>query len=272
MQALASYQLIDIIGKDCTRFLQGQLTTSLDEPTSNKAFLSAVCNPKGRIVSLFHIFEIEQGFRLLVPSTNAENTINHLKKYAVFYKVTISVNNSRIFFAISSNENGHQEPNQQQAISLSNTELRIFIESSVNAELDDKQQDDSQWYSYMVQHGIAWIDGTTSEEFLPHDLNLPNQGAVSFTKGCFTGQEVIARMQYKGKLKQHLSLLSVENSDALEAKSTIFQNEKKVGEVVCFAANSPKGCLVLALVKDKADKSQFFQLSGENPPILKIIE
>ncbi len=221
---------------------------------------------------MFHIFAIEQGFRLLVPSSNAENTINHLKKYAVFFKVTLSINSSRILFAISTHENDDQQLNQQPAICLSNTDLQIFIESNVNAELDDKKQDDSPWYTYMTQHGIAWIDGSTSEEFLPHDLNLPNQGAVSFTKGCFTGQEVIARMQYKGKMKQHLSLLSTENNNSLEAKSAVFQDGKKVGEVVCFAAKSQKGCLVLALIKDKADKSQFFQLKGENPPILKIIE
>ena len=117
---------------------------------------------------------------------------------------------------------------------------------------------DAQWYWEMANHRIAWLTETSCEQFLPHNLDLPNLSAVDFNKGCFTGQEVIARMQYKGKLKQHLQLLRTKQIVDMPSLEKLFQGDKKVAEVICCISQQGIGSLVLALVKDSADKNRIF--------------
>jgi len=259
---LNSLASIDLIGVGVTQFLDGQLSIDTKSLETNQAKLACFCTHKGRIASLFHILLIENGVRLLLPKSILEATIGHIKKYAVFFKVEVRSNTTELF-AICSNQLNDQE--SEQHIKIDQTDLQVSFEES-----DYSKDDDAFWFIHLAEKKIAWLTQDTLDHFLPHNLNLPALNAIDFKKGCFTGQEVIARMQYKGKLKQHLQSLDCHENSAIASKNKLFQNGKSVGEVICSVPNCAKNVKILALIKDSANLSQQFQTSLENSPILEI--
>jgi len=259
---LNSLASIDLIGTGVTQFLDGQLSIDSKSLETNLAKLACFCTHKGRIASLFHILLIENGVRLLLPKSIAETTEEHIKKYAVFFKVEIISNTTGLFAICGNQENALQSTGH---IKIDQTELQVSFEESDYSELDD-----AFWFIHLAERKIAWLTQDTLEHFLPHNLNLPALNAIDFKKGCFTGQEVIARMQYKGKLKQQLQSLQCIKIGDIPAKSKLFQNKKTVGEVICSISKCANNVKVLALIKDSANLSQQFQTTVENSPILEI--
>ncbi len=286
---LPDYSAIDICGSDTSKFLQGQLTINIETPSEQKSCLAAVCNPKGRVVSLFHIVTIPDGVRIILPTSLVEQTQSHLSKYAVFFKVSISTCENLQLVG------GHNLPDTT-ITSLVNANFRLYqanehplwfielgakdsIEAIAKSAEIDFTDDPNYWFECLASHKICWLSEKTSGEYLPHNLDLPQLQAVDFNKGCFTGQEVIARMHYKGKLKQHLRLLHsklpVENGPALTqsaATCKLLQQQSSVGEVVCSSLSKQKRWIVLALVKESANFQQNFTVNFENSPILELVE
>lgn len=260
---LTSLANIDLIGSGVTQFLDGQLSINTNSLEQGTAKLACFCNHKGRIIALFHIILIEDGVRLILPQSTVEKAKQHINKYAVFFKVEISTNTTELYGICYDKTLELEQPG---AIKINQTSLIISFDESNLSEADD-----AFWFNHLAENKIAWLSQDTLEHFLPHNLNLPALKAIDFKKGCFTGQEVIARMQYKGKLKQHLQLLSCSGSVNITDKQKLYQAEKAVAEVVCSIKTDDKQTLVLALIKDSANLSQQFQTSLENSPILEII-
>jgi len=268
---LESCTFIDIVGADCEKFLKGQLSINANKLEAHKAKLAAFCNPKGRVVSLFHIHLTNEGVRLILPKEIVDSTVAHLKKYIVFFKAEIKAATSFVRLLASNMEEEQSEVNNSSVI-IADTGLSVFTDNEITDTCSDKTTiQNQQWYWQLASNRIPWLTAESVEQFLPHNLNLPKLSAVDFNKGCFTGQEVIARMQYKAKLKQHMQLLKCESSLTFEPKIKLIQEDKSVGEVIC-SANKEQETLILALLKDSVTKNKSFQLNSENSPILTLVE
>jgi len=270
-----SISFIDLIGPGVPQFLAGQLTINADLIGPKTAKLAAFCNHKGRINSLFHIVAIKQGFRLIMPKCVVNASLAHIKKYSVFFKLSVSINENQtvsaaVLATTSATLKQSSPPEQtipEQTINIASTDLSVKIgEPPIEQSLP--QAGDDFWYWHLAEKNIPWLTKESVEHFLPHHLNLPALNAVDFGKGCFTGQEIIARMQYKGALKQHLQELYSPKVMKIGAMSPLFQCDKKVAEIVCGAIHPEYGYLALAIVKDSADKDKNFQLKLENASIL----
>lgn len=154
-----------LAGPDAERFLQGQVTLDVRN-IGTEPKLGALCNNKGRVLFSFYLAKTTDGFAMEVPQALVELALKTLNKYAQFSKVEIKP----------------LDPGSHSLHSLGR---------------DDQLA--------KIRNGIAIIDDPkTSGEFTPHELNYHAIGAVSFEKGCYTGQEIIARMHHLGKLKKHL--------------------------------------------------------------------
>jgi len=268
---LESYTFIDIVGADCEKFLKGQLSINTNKLEVHKAKLAAFCNPKGRVVSLFHIHSTNEGVRLILPREIVDSTVAHLKKYIVFFKAEVKVAASLVLPLVASMEKRQSEVDNS-SVTIDGTGLSVITDGELSDTFSDKTlPQNQQWYWQLASNRIPWLTTESVEQFLPHNLNLPKLSAVDFNKGCFTGQEVIARMQYKGKLKQHMQLLQCESSLTFEPKIKLIQEDKNVGEVIC-SANKGQETLILALLKDSITKDKSFQLNIENSPILSLVE
>ncbi|MCW8879542.1 MAG: hypothetical protein OQJ89_13500 [Kangiellaceae bacterium] len=272
---LPSLGVIRISGQDSIKFLQGQLTINPEKVEQGSSSLAAVCNPQGRVISLFWIAKSGDEFLLVLPKDNIDNTLNHLKKYAVFFKTTIKdCANSHFVAAINSSpSDGLLDVAIQFPAKLdSSLDIAILRNDNQNSqELNSKPGNgEPDWFYQLAKQGIPWISSEASGLFLPHYLNLPALGAVDFSKGCFTGQEVIARMHYKGKLKTHLQILESDQEIHVTPGTKITTEEKSVGEVVCSASNTGKIGVLLCVLKDSSLDREKFHLNQKNEPILKL--
>lgn len=200
---LNSFGLLKISGPDAKKFLQGQLTCHLDDVDAKGSQLSALCQPQGRVIALFYIFKDADDYYLLLPQSMLAMTQTALKKYAVFFKTTLTdASDNFILIGVKSDatlDSTHAISipiSEGRAISVRPITAGNLVETATLSELD--------WHLANIFAGIPTIYPETSGKFLPHDLNLHLLNAISFNKGCYTGQEIIARMQYRGKLKNHL--------------------------------------------------------------------
>ncbi len=269
---------IKISGNDSTKFLQGQISTNAEEMEQNKLQLSSICTHQGRIVTLFWAAKVDDVIYLIMSKEIVASTIIHLNKYAVFFKTEISDTSEQFkidsFFHSSQPDsepdiNTHSIQKAQFSLSDSQLTLRLTPIENSASELDRPEQD-NDWFYQLAIRQIPWLTLSTQSKFLPHNLNLPALNAVDFNKGCFTGQEVIARMQYKGKLKSHMHLLTSKTLIEITPETKIWANNKSAGEIICTASSPPNGTALLALIKDNDLKNKYFQLNSENGPILKL--
>lgn len=212
---LSEFGLLKVTGTDAKKFLQGQLTCDLEKITATHSSMGAHCHPQGRIISLFYLFLWESAYFLLMPRLVVPLAIAALEKYAVFYKVSLTEvsDHYRIIGEIEENSPLSQISSDIKIIPLasSTTKRRMIIIScdKTNPLLDDLAKEASmatqKTWSYLdLCDGIPTLYPKTSLKFLPHEINLHQLNAIDFDKGCYTGQEIIARMHYRGKLKNRL--------------------------------------------------------------------
>lgn len=207
--ALPSLGILKVSGKDAAIFLQGQLSCDVLSLELNQSVLGCCCTPQGRVQSLFRVFRDANHYYLRLPKTLMETTLQHLKKYAIFSKVVLSDDSEHwqifgsdaplaewIGYPVLGNRFEYYLPNE--------TVMPIATAS------------EAAWHLLEIKAGIPRLYPETVNLFTPHDLNLPALGGVNFQKGCYTGQEIVARMEHRGKLKHHLELHQLPKNSAYQ--------------------------------------------------------
>jgi hypothetical protein len=237
--------LLRVTGVDANKFLQGQLTCNVNLANDGISLLGAACNPQGRMYSSFRLIPADTdqgpGYFLRMRSNIIETTAAILGKYIVFYKagvfdernafvgIGVSGNSSadlikRVFGVAPSEPNLLANIDQTAIIKLPGKTLRfecwlpvetakhywpLLTESAAVGGVND-------WLLADISDGIGEVSAVNSEAFIPQMLNFDKVEAISFTKGCYTGQEVVARLQYRGKSKRTMVKISVQNGPTLE--------------------------------------------------------
>ena len=191
MEISSSHKLIRIQGNDAFTFLQGQLSNDLELSNDSTFQKNALCNVKGRVISLIWIRRPEDScFELYVDESLLKKTLETLEKFKVFYKSEMSLPEK-----ISKKIN--------------------LVELGV-------------WRKNCILSGLCEITNYTSETFTPHDLNYQNQDIINFDKGCYTGQEVVARMHYRAKLKSAMFLTESIALKNIEEGDNLYDLEKNI--------------------------------------------
>jgi folate-binding protein YgfZ len=241
--------LLKITGEDAKKFLQGQLTCNLDEISVSQTRLGAHCNPKGRIISLFRFFYFHDSFYLQMPREMISIAMQALKKYAVFFKVQlhdasdeliclgfIGDQLNQFISALPKKSDESAEIDDLFIINMSNKKIRYAIFGNIVAisSLWKKISSNiplissNQWKYEDIASKLAQIYPETSEKFLPHELDLHQHNGISFNKGCYTGQEIIARMHYRGKLKTQLQHILIKSDFSPERGKDLEQTQNTI--------------------------------------------
>lgn len=266
--------VLAVRGVDASKFLQGQLTCNMDYQSEATATLGARCTQKGRMQSSFRILLEGDGVLLAMASELIEPQLLDLRKYAVFSKSKLNDESAAwVRFGLSHADNalvslGLDLPettdsvvraNDLIAIRVSPARAELWVRADqaldVRGRLAEQLSEGSlnDWLLGQIRAGIGQVFAQTREEFIPQMINLQAVGGVSFKKGCYTGQEIVARMQYLGKLKRRQYHLSLEGSEVPEPGVALFSpvHASAVGNVV-MAARSASGIELLAVLQADA--------------------
>jgi len=188
--------VIAFTGKDAGAFLQNQLTADVRALEPGDTTFAALCHPKGRVMALFLVCAVDDGYRLLCHRDRAGDLVAYLRRFVFRDDVTI-------------------EPAEDLHVAANPPEDAPGIETRVaplpglcygllrDAPAPPTGDGETGFHARELQAGVAWIGAGVSEQFLPQMLGHEALGALDFRKGCFPGQEVVARTRYLGKLKRH---------------------------------------------------------------------
>jgi folate-binding protein YgfZ len=286
--------VLAVRGVDAGKFLQGQLTCNIDYLSEAKATLGARCTQKGRMQSSFRILLEGNGVLLAMASELIEAQLLDLKKYAVFSKSKLTDESaSWVRFGLQAGDGalvslGLDLPQETDSVVRANDLIAIRV-SPARAELwvRAEQADDvrsrlvahvpeaplNDWLLGQIRAGIGQVFGQTREELIPQMINLQAVGGVSFKKGCYTGQEIVARMQYLGKLKRRLYRLTMAGTDLPEPGAALWSpvHSNAVGNVV-IAARSDAGIELLAVLQADAAENGNIHLGAADGEPLQLSE
>lgn len=286
--------VLAVHGVDAAKFLQGQLTCNLNYLNAETSSLGARCTPKGRMLSSFRIVPLADGFALAMARELVEPQLADLKKYAVFFKAQLADESAAwVRFGLSRGDGallalGVDLPSadgsvarhgELLAVRLPGERAELWVPVSaadglhqrLAAHLPEGSLND--WLLSQVRAGVAQVFGATRELFIPQMLNLQSLGGVSFKKGCYTGQEIVARMQYLGRLKRRLYRLRLDGGELPAPGSELFSpvHASSVGEVA-LAARSDGGIELLAVLQDNAVEDGRLHLGSLEGPALQLLE
>ncbi|MEH6591577.1 MAG: hypothetical protein V7746_15050 [Halioglobus sp.] len=272
---LGADALLHISGPDSLKFLQGQTTCDTDQINEQQALNGAYCNPQGRVVCDFLLLQLDtEHYGLRMRRNILTNSKAVFGKYIIFSKAELDDSQEQWQILACWGEDAAAAlaselpaiPGQYLETVLGDgytlvqldqagTRFECHIDSERQPELANtisqalKKGDEQAWQALDIDSGIARIQSETIEEFIPQMVNYDITGHVNFTKGCYTGQEVVARMHYRGKPKRRMYLATIAAGSKPVAGEALYSvGEQSVGNIVNSAmlANGEVSVLVVA--------------------------
>ena len=217
---LSHLGLIECAGTDASDFLQQQLTQEMLLLPAGSSCLAGFCNAKGRLqASMVVIKESQERLLLILPMDMLPRTIKRLSMFVLRDKVKLSdVSASHTVMGLMgesalglfSNTPQVLQAHLQSALGLSRRLMcgpHAAFGDLIHERLQAHALSTELWFISEVLSGVAWVEDAIFEQFVPQMLNFESAGAVSFKKGCYPGQEVVARSQFRGTLKRRTAIV-----------------------------------------------------------------
>lgn len=241
---LAHLACLTISGNDAGTFLQGQITCNVKENTETQSSLGAICNPKGRVISTFLLIKTPDNFVMVLPVELLEIVKKRLQMYVLRAKVTLTDSSDELCLTGIYDKNIPAETlcatSQQDTIRVNFGHRQVIIASAEKTievwnnylEQGFQVKNTDYWIYLDIISGIPWLSIKTSEEFIPQMLNLDKLGGISLNKGCYTGQEVVARTHYLGKAKRAMFLVECNSQDTPEPNELIIDDSTGTDQTI----------------------------------------
>lgn len=271
--------ILSITGPDAAKFLQGQVTCDVRELANNKTLLGAQCSIKGRMLLCFRALQSNNEQILLrVNKALVPNGLANLGKYIVFSKAKLAdatpdyycfgiagpkaTQIIRDVFSIDALERDHwHAAGDHKIIRIDDQRYECWITAAdaektwhqLRAHATDTSENLWNWLN--IQAGIGDITLETYDRFTPQAINFQLVNGINFRKGCYTGQEIVARLHYRGTLKRHMyrfEFTLIDNALPQPGSALLNAEGKNVGEVIISAAkNATSGELLASVVDDE---------------------
>ena len=273
---LSHIGILEISGEDAVTFLQGQVTNDVKQLNGDTSQYAGYCTPKGRLLALFLAFAHADHLHLQMPAELIAPIMKRLKMYVMRSKVSIVDKSADILclgLAGPSADKLLQNllgacPNEAHAlITLEQATLlrlpdalpRFLIFAQANqaenlwqALANDAVKAGKPVWDYLeIQSGIPEVVSATQEAFVPQMVNLDALNGINFKKGCYTGQEIVARTHYLGKIKRRTLLAHLESNSSPQAGDNlqVEGTEEVIGQIVRVAPAPQGGFDVLAEIR-----------------------
>jgi len=232
---LAHLRLIRVAGTDRAIFLQGQLTQDVHRVTGANSLIFGWATPQGRLLTCGHIFQHEDAFWLTVQASAANSLLKRMRMYVLRARVTVDLAEE---FVIGGHAGAVTErPSARFVVPLAGDPDRALTLGHVSehgAGADNDATICREWLLADIRAGIPMIEEPTLEAFTPQMVNLDLLDGVSFSKGCYTGQEIVARTHHLGRVKRRMFRFTCEAGGAatLAPASRLYNDDGAAGEIV----------------------------------------
>lgn len=264
---IESMGILRVSGPDASEFLQAQLTSDIRHVDTNSGGLAGYCNPKGRLLAIFRILRDGTDYLLLSDLDTLPHIAERLKMYILRMKVTITIDTSLFPTGLVGTQAKTILDQMRESPGDANESL-LFLEAypdtlgwnnpagfiilikasqlpfgSSNVFQEVQLGTAKQWDLFEVRGGIARLTDATESTFIPQTLNLDLIDGVSFRKGCYPGQEIVARVRYLGKLKHRMFRAALRYDPVPEPGDPIFTestHSNRVGTIVNTAKFSSR--------------------------------
>lgn len=295
---LSHYSLVAVYGDDAQEFLQGQFSNDLRKIDTGHSLLNAYCSPKGRMLANFRVFRHGDSFYLRMPSALVEATVKRLRMFVLRSKVTfedtvdtfiplgVSGPDAETELAAAS---GLTPPTAVNEVVQNDHTVIIRVPGihprfEIYAGFDAASRlwnalnvrcapvGQPSWNLLEIHAGLPTIYPETTEAFVPQMANMQLVDGVSFKKGCYPGQEVVARMQYLGKLKRRMYLARVDSSERPPIGQDLYDaggDDQGVGKVVDAEAHPDGGFSLLAVIQIASAEGGDVRLGSKEGPALE---
>ena len=210
-------------GTDVESFLQSQFTCDINNLKDNQFLFGAYCNPKGRVLATFRLFIINGAIYMVCHHSIVTSLLDRLKMFVMRADVAFRIRSDLVVICLNVNselgrfpvtsscqagpawpKECYDESKSTQPVQLIVVPVSDAIKIIQESEGEIRLLDSDYWNLLQIRHGVASITASTSDLFTPQNLNLDLISGVSFTKGCYPGQEIVARLRYLGRVKQRL--------------------------------------------------------------------
>ncbi len=274
---LSHYGLLRFSGEDALTFLQSQVSCDVREVTASKAQYGSYCTPKGRVLANFTFWQNDDEWLMQLPASLCPAIRQRLTMFVLRAKLKIDdCSNQWIKFGVAGSKACGQvedaveialgecvpldvkhtaqasiichATDRFEIVAAPDMAQRLWKKLSINAQPVDA----ACWSWLEIQSGIPVITAATQEQFLPQMINLDLIGAVSFNKGCYPGQEVVARTQYLGRLKRRMYLAKIDTSEPVSIGDDLYSaatQDQSCGKIVNAAPSPESGYDVLAVIQ-----------------------
>ncbi|HCK00796.1 MAG TPA: tRNA-modifying protein YgfZ [Serratia grimesii] len=261
--SLEDWALVTLNGPDTVKYLQGQVTADIEALPADRHVLCGHCDAKGKMWSNLRLFHRGEGFAYLERRSVLDSQLAEIKKYAVFSKLTIAADNEAVLLGVA----GFQAraaladvfstlPDaEHQVVQDGETTLLHFalpaerfllvttaaIAEQLVSKLHEQAElnDSQQWLTLDIEAGYPVIDSANSGQLIPQATNLQALEGISFSKGCYTGQEMVARAKFRGANKRALYWLEGKAGRVPEAAEDVElqlgENWRRTGTVLSAA-------------------------------------
>lgn len=271
--------VLDVTGADAERFLQGQTSAQVGLADGDFAPLTVFCTPKGRMLANAQLLRVAEGhYRLLMHRGLVQPLAEHLGKFAAFYKTELRVRDDLALIGLVGREAPalaevrldlappaiwHQTGDADvQLLAHPGPLPRLMIclpterASTLWPQLTRQASPvgNAVWCLQDIQAGLAWLTPDHRDALLPQMINWEALGGISFKKGCYTGQEVVARAHFRGQVKKRLARAQLEGSELPAPGSPVETADgKAVGEVLAAELDAYDQAEILAVLSTKED-------------------
>ena len=288
---LSTLGIIKTSGEEAQSFLHGQFTNDLSQVDNSTSQLSSYCNAKGRLLSIFRIFKHNDNYLLLLRKDVLDNTLKKLNMFKLMAKVEITnssdeyvvlglagnntesiLKNNNIDFPENDNQCFGNDGfmltriDKQRAVIIAQPEKAVELWKIFKN--DSVKRNYNIWQLFDIRNGIPEITEETFESFIPQMVNLELIDGVNFQKGCYPGQEIVARTHYLGKPNRRMYKVEILAEENFLPGTNIYskeEGEQAVGKIVSsvqYTRDNVDALIVLRTEKETCDHLNIGSLTG----------
>ncbi len=292
---LSTLGIIRASGEEAQSFLHGQFTNDLNKVSSSISQISSYCNPKGRMLSIFRIYKRNDDYFLILPRDVLEPTIKKLTMFKLMSKVDLSDDSNKfVIFGVAGPDtestltslnitipkqvNHCVQDTEVIIIRLPSENTRVLFITNAKLAISFWKQLTEElsiatfhlWDLHDIYSGIPQITANTCEAFIPQMTNFELIEGVNFSKGCYPGQEVVARTHYLGKPNRRMYRVSVADNKVPEPGTNVYSPEDEnqpVGKIVIaqkISNDNSSALIVLRTEKEDDDNLHLGSIVGPN--------